>query len=141
VFLIGVSIGGIEAPLIDAYAHVRGIVVINTVARRFVEYLRDSLRRQLVLARMPFDEVDRQMLIDERCNQQLLVEKRRPDDILGALPECADHIAYPASFTFMQQWADVDLGAAWKAVTRPVLVVYAPPISCHPSGMTRIWSS
>jgi len=124
VFIVGISIGGVEAPLIAAQEAARGIVVINTVAKPFFEYLIDTRRRQLLLGRVPSDEVDRQMMLEERCNHRLLIEKQRPDAIVAATSECADHIAYPAPFTFMQEWADVNLAAAWKRVDRPVLIVY-----------------
>jgi hypothetical protein len=64
------------------------------------------------------------MILDERCNHRLLVEKQTPDATVGAIPGCADYVVYPAPFTFMQQWADVNVAAAWKAVDRPVLIVY-----------------
>jgi pimeloyl-ACP methyl ester carboxylesterase len=78
----------------------------------------------MVLEHAPYDEIDCRMLLNERCNHHLLIDKQRPDEILTTLPECADHIAYPAPFTFMQQRADVNVAAAWKAVDRPVLIVY-----------------
>ncbi|HYM23791.1 MAG TPA: alpha/beta fold hydrolase [Vicinamibacterales bacterium] len=124
VFVMGLSIGGVEAPLIAAQEAVRGLVVVNTVAKPFLEYLIDSRRRQMLLAHTAPDEIDRRMAVDERCNHRLLIEKQKPDAILAAMPECADHIEYPAPFTFMQQWADVNVAAAWKAIDRPVLIVY-----------------
>src|SRR5262249_15829077 len=78
----------------------------------------------LILAHTPPDEIDRRMMLDERCNHALLVDKQAPATILAATPACADHLAYPAPATFMQQWADVNPAAAWKAVAAPVLIVY-----------------
>lgn len=124
VFLVGLSIGGVEAPLIAAAEPVRGLVVINTVAKPLLEYLLDTRRRQLVLAHTMYDEIDRRMMLDEQCNHRLLVAKQTPAAIGAAVPECADYIDYPAPFTFMQQWADVNVAAAWKAVDRPVLILY-----------------
>lgn len=124
VFLVGLSIGGVEAPLIAAEHRVKGIAVINTVAKPLFEYLIDSRRRQMELRHLARDEIDRRMMLDERCNHGLLVEKRRPDAILSETPACADHVAYPAPYTFMQQWADINVPAVWKAVDVPTLVVY-----------------
>ena len=106
VFVIGLSIGGVEAPFMATAERMSGVVVINTVAKPFFEYLLDSRRRQMTLGHLPYDEIDRSMAVDERCNHRLLVEKEPPDAILASSPECADHIAYPAPFTFMQQWAE-----------------------------------
>ena len=124
VFLVGLSLGGVEAPILAAEEEVRGIVVVNTVAKPLFEYLLDTRRRQMVLQHRPFDETDRSMLLAERCNHRMLIEKQEPDAILAATPECADHIQYPAPFTLLQQWADVNVAAAWKAVDRPVLIVF-----------------
>ena len=123
VFVVGLSIGGVHAPLIAQKEPVRGVVVVNTVAKTFIEYLVETRRRQDTLKGLPFDEVDRHARMGERCNHDLLVEKRTPDAILAAHPECKEHIGYPAPHPYMQQWADLDLAAEWKRVDAPVLIV------------------
>src|SRR5437764_11912538 len=67
-FLMGISIGGVQAPLIAEQVPVKGIVVINTVIKPFLEYLIDTRRRQNLLAHVPYDEMDRRARINERCN-------------------------------------------------------------------------
>src|SRR5205085_8652783 len=49
VFVVGLSIGGVEAPLVAEQVPVKGLVVINTVAKPFLEYLTDTRRRQHLL--------------------------------------------------------------------------------------------
>src|SRR4029077_3019714 len=73
VFLVGLSVGGVEAPLVAHEEPVRGIVVVNTVAKPFFEYLLDTRRRQMALRRVPADEIDRRMAVDELCNHRLLI--------------------------------------------------------------------
>jgi pimeloyl-ACP methyl ester carboxylesterase len=124
VFLVGVSIGGVEAPLVAGREHVRGIVVVNTVAKPFFEYLLDTRRRQMGLRHVPPDEIDRRMRLDELCNHRLLIERQTPEAVLDAAPGCADHIEYPAPFTYMQEWAALNPADAWKQVDVPVLIVY-----------------
>ena len=118
VFIVGISIGGVEAPIIAKSGNVRGLVVINTVAKPFFEYLLDTRRRQMELQKMPFDEIDAAMRADEVCNHRFLIEKQTPD------ASCHDQTTYPAPATFMQQWAALNPAANWKAVDVPVLVVY-----------------
>lgn len=122
VFVMGLSIGGVEAPLVAQEGGVRGIVVINTVARPFLEYLLETHRRQDKLHKVPFDEIDRRMRLDERCNHEALVEKRT--DVVRASPECADFLGYPASLPYMRQWAAIDPASEWKKEAAPVLIVY-----------------
>ena len=121
-FVMGLSIGGVEAPIVAQGGAVKGVVVVNTVARPFLEYLLETIRRQDKLHRMPYDELDRHMRLVERCNHEGLIEKR--DDVVRASPECADHLGYPASLSYMRQWAAIDPAAEWKNVAAPVLIVY-----------------
>jgi pimeloyl-ACP methyl ester carboxylesterase len=124
VFLVGLSIGGVEAPLVAEQSPVKGLVVVNTVAKPFLEYLTDTRRRQNLLRRVPYDEMERRLRLNEQCNHRLLVERETPEQLLKELPACADYIAYPAPYTFMQQWAALNLAEEWKKVDAPVLVVY-----------------
>lgn len=122
IFVLGLSIGGVEAPLVAEQGAVRGIVVVNTVARPFLEYLLETIRRQDKLHRMPFDEIDRHMRRVERCNHEALVEGRT--DVVRASPECAEHLGYPAPLSYMRQWTAIDPAAEWKKVAAPVLIVH-----------------
>jgi len=124
IFLVGISIGGVQAPLIAEEVPVKGIVVINTVIKPFFEYLIDTRRRQNALSRLPFDEIDRHAILNEKCNHRLLVEKQSFDEIVKSIPECRDYITYPAASSYMQQWADLNLSNEWKKVSAPVLIVY-----------------
>ena len=123
VFILGLSIGGVHAPLIAQQERLRGVVVINTLAKPFIEYLIETRRRQGQLAGLGFDEIDRRQRVGEWCNHAMLVEGKRPQDILAARPECKESIQYAAPYTYMQQWAALDLSSEWKRVEAPVLVV------------------
>jgi alpha-beta hydrolase superfamily lysophospholipase len=123
VFVLGLSIGGVHAPLIAQKETVRGVVVVNTLAKPFIEYLLETRRRQNTMKGMPFDQVDHRQRVGQQCNHALLVDKRTPEAVVAANPECAEHIEYPAPYTYMQQWADLELASEWKRVDAPVLVV------------------
>jgi pimeloyl-ACP methyl ester carboxylesterase len=118
VFIVGISIGGVEAPVVAKQEPVHGIVVINTVGKPFLEYLLDTRRRQMQLAHTPFDEIDASMRAEEICNHRFLIEKQTPDE------SCRERTAFPAPATYMQQWAAMSPAANWKAVGVPVLIVY-----------------
>src|SRR5205085_624397 len=123
VFILGLSIGGVHAPIIAQQEKPRGVVVINTLAKPFIEYLIETRRRQGQLAGLGFDEIDRRQRVGEWCNHAMLVEGKRPQDILAARPECKESIQYAAPYTYMQQWAALDLSSEWKRVEAPVLIV------------------
>jgi len=124
VFLIGISIGGVHAPLVAQQTPVKGVIVINTVIKPFLEYLIDTRRRQNLLLHIPYDEMERRLRTNERCNHRLLIERQTPEQILKDSPECSDFITYPAPYTYMQQWAALNPVEEWKKVEAPVLVVY-----------------
>ena len=124
VFLIGISIGGVHAPLVAQQVPINGIIVINTVIKPFLEYLLDTRRRQHLLRHTPYDEMDRRLRTNERCNHRLLIERQTPEQVLKDSPECADFITYPAPYTYMQQWAAINPAEEWKKIEAPVLVVY-----------------
>src|ERR1051326_8062004 len=104
VFVVGLSIGGVEAPLVAEQAPVKGLVVVNTVAKPLLEYLIDTRRRQNLLRHVPFDEMEQRLRLNEQCNHRLLVERETPEQLLKEMPSCGDYVAYPAPYTFIQQW-------------------------------------
>jgi len=118
VFLVGLSIGGVEAPIVARQEPVHGLVVINTVSKPFLEYLLETRRRQGVLAKVAYDQLDRDMRLEESCNHRALIEKQPTE------AQCAEHITYPAPLVYMQQWAAINPADSWKAIDVPVLVVY-----------------
>ena len=124
VFIVGLSIGGVEAPLVAQQVPVQGLVVINTVAKPFLEYLTDTRRRQNMLRHVPYDEMERRLRLNEQCNHRLLIERQSADQLLKELPACKDYVEYPAPYSYMQQWAALNPAEEWRKVDAPVLVVY-----------------
>jgi hypothetical protein len=122
-FVLGLSIGGVEAPLIAQREPVRGLVVVNTVAKGLVEYLVETQRRQSRLEGLAYDEVERRQRIAESCNHAFLVERQTPGTLVAARPECREFVEYPAPAAYVQQWAAVELAPQWKRVDVPVLIV------------------
>jgi pimeloyl-ACP methyl ester carboxylesterase len=123
VFILGLSLGGVHAPLIAKDEPVRGVVVVNTLARNFMEYLLETRRRQGLLKPEPYDVLDAKLRLTEACNHAMLIDRQKPEAILAARPECEDTLQYAAPYTLMQQWAAIDLSAQWKRVAAPVLIV------------------
>lgn len=123
VFIVGLSLGGVEAPLIEHEEKVRGVVAINTAAKPFFEYLLETRRRQMTLRNTPHDEIDRAMERAVRCHHALLFDRQSPEDILKRMPQCEEDIRFPAPHTVVQQWAALNMAEAWKRTSAPLLVV------------------
>ena len=55
---------------------------------------------------------------------ELLRQGVSPAEVVKANPNCTDFIEYPAAYTYMRQWAQLNIAETWKKVTAPVLIVY-----------------
>jgi pimeloyl-ACP methyl ester carboxylesterase len=125
VFLFGLSIGGLDAPLVAREVPVKGLVVAETIGKSWYEYELVNMRRQLLLRGRPYDEVERIVRRKEYCNHRLYVEGETPEQIAKDAPDCAQlPIQPPAPYTYMRQVVSLNLAEAWKAVDAPVLVIY-----------------
>jgi pimeloyl-ACP methyl ester carboxylesterase len=125
VFLFGLSIGGVVAPLVAKEVPVRGVVVAETIGKSWYEYELINLRRQLLLRGHAYDEVERVVRRKEFCNHRLYVEGQTPEQIAKDAPDCAQLPSQPpAPYTYLRQVAGLNLAETWKAVDAPVLVVY-----------------
>jgi alpha-beta hydrolase superfamily lysophospholipase len=124
VFVLGLSIGGVMAPQVANEEAVRGVVVVNTVSKPFLVYLLETRQRQMLLRHTPYDEIERRLRLDESCNHAFLLEDRNPAEVVKANADCADFIEYPAPYTYMREWAQLNIAETWKKVTAPVLIAY-----------------
>ena len=99
--VFGHSVGGIIAPHIAE--HARALIVYGTPVMPWLECLQDSIRRQLELRG---------------------ADARTIDDELGKLARLADDGELNGrSAAYHRQLAEVDIAAAWRTVSAPVLVV------------------
>ena len=125
VFLFGLSMGGVVAPLVAKEVPVKGLVVAETIGKSWYEYELVNLRRQLLLKGRPYDEVERLVGRKEYCNHRLYVDGETPEQIAKDAPDCAQlPIQPPAPYTYMRQVAGLNLAGTWKEIDAPVLVIY-----------------
>lgn len=124
VYLLGHSIGTVMAPRIAEREGVAGLIVADGVARNWVEYELANLRRQLELEGEAPDKIDAAMAEKEVCMHRLLVEKEAEAAIEKDRPACKTYNAYPASDSYLQQVASLNLAESWTKVSGPVLVLY-----------------
>ncbi|MFT3771275.1 MAG: alpha/beta hydrolase [Minicystis sp.] len=132
VFVLGLSLGGVLAPLVVAGAEVRGIAVYGTPSRRWSECLADTARRQLTLAGLADDARDREAARAARLYDLVLragtspatIARDHPD--LAACRAAADlgpHHLHGRALHYFRALDCVDPEAAWGRVTAPVLAL------------------
>ncbi len=124
IFIFGHSIGGLSAPLVAADNQVKGLIVAETVGTNWFEYTLANIRRQTLLKGTAYDETEKALQTYEVCGHRFYIEKQTPEQIEKAAPQCAGYLNAPASYTYMQQLADINLAATWKKIKSPVLIVY-----------------
>jgi pimeloyl-ACP methyl ester carboxylesterase len=124
VFILGHSLGSVEAPMAAAREPVRGIVVMQGVGTTWFEYELVNVRRQLELEGKSPAEVADRMALKEWAMHQLLIEGQPRATLLAERPAAAAMIKYPASDAYLRQVAALNLPALWAPLDLPVLVVY-----------------
>lgn len=133
VLVFGHSMGGVFAPLIAKSVPVRGIAVYGTVSRGWFEYILENARRQGYLSGAEPAQVDSDVRALEKAQHALLVDKLTPKQIAEKYPDLPELARQQSAegdqlfgrhFSFFQQLADQDLGAAWQAVDAHVLALW-----------------
>lgn len=125
IFILAHSIGPLEGVLVAQKFPVRGFIAAETIGKSWFEYELENARRQLLILGRPYDFVDKYVRTVERCQHRFAVEKQTPYQIVKDAPECKESVdTFSASYTYLQQIADLDLAAEWKKVDVPVLVTW-----------------
>ena len=136
VFILGHSLGGIQAPVVAAGRPPRGIAVYGTVVRNWADYHHDVDATQAFLMNGT-DPVE--MTADAERNRDLFrmfyFERKSPAEIVAARQDYAETLrglfswdgrthVFGRDYRLAQQLAHIPLAAAWKAVPTNVLALY-----------------
>ena len=130
VFLLGHSMGGIQAPLIAAGFPVRGVIVYGATYNSWGNYIVANTRRQQRLRGESFETIAETEKRNEAFNALFYVQKQPLEKILAEHPEFRAMFPDGKTLTagkegkYFQQLYDVDLAKAWKALNTPVLALY-----------------
>lgn len=81
IWLVGASIGGVQAPLVAAAEPVKGIAVFGTMAPSWQEFLTDSTRRQLMNTPMTAAQIETEVATQAAGWNYIIREKMVPDDL------------------------------------------------------------
>jgi pimeloyl-ACP methyl ester carboxylesterase len=133
VFLFGHSLGGLWAPMLAVEEPVKGIAVYGTVFKPWYEYELENRRRQLILGKTPYPEIDRELRNFSSFLHYLYVEKKGPKQIVSEHPDLSEvqqalspdgvHM-YGRSVVFMQQVAALPISEYWSKVDAHVLAMW-----------------
>lgn len=136
IFMLGHSMGGIQAPLLAAERSPRGVAVFGTVLRNWADYHLALYTFQSFLMRG--EDPAEEMAATER-NRELFqlfyFDRRSPSDIAAERPELSEPLRNALAwdggeqmmgrhYRFMQDLAELRLGAAWRDTRSNVLAIY-----------------
>lgn len=138
VYLLGLSMGGIWAPILASQASVRGVVVYGTIAKIWPEYMEENSRRQSLLQGRDYDAIEQGLKEMHALWHYLLTERMSPSEIVSQHPELREAVAsqtsdpdgtviehfYGRHYRFLQELNDVNVAARWQAVEAPVLAMW-----------------
>jgi alpha-beta hydrolase superfamily lysophospholipase len=131
--IFGQSMGGTFGPLIAAQEPVAGLAVHGTLAKSWVEYWVENVRRQSALAGASAADIDAEQKKLSALNTFLFYEKQMPSQIIRRHPEMKKFVEEQipdgktlsgVGIPFFQELADQNLMKAWSEVKAPVLVLY-----------------
>jgi hypothetical protein len=132
VFVLGMSLGGALAPLVAEGADVRGLIVYGTPSRRWSACLADTARRQLALAGLAGDALDREAERAARLYDLVLRAGASPDaitrdhpDLAGcrAMADLSPRHLHGRALHYFRALERVDPEIAWSRVRAPVLAL------------------
>jgi uncharacterized protein len=125
VYLVGLSMGGIMAPILSSEIEVRGIVVYGTGGKDWFSYELENTLRQSLLEGVPIEKLHNTMQREQRRLHHFLTEKKSPDEIkkidLEMGKKCED---YPLHWSYFQGVSEVDIYKAWAHCPSKVLALH-----------------
>jgi pimeloyl-ACP methyl ester carboxylesterase len=124
IYILGHSMGGLQAPILASEAKVRGIVVMTTAGHKWLEYEEENAKRQMALEGVASDELLTRVALRRECLSRLLIRRETPEAIVKDRADCEGSVQSPAHYTYMQQLAALDPVALWKKVSAPVLIIH-----------------
>jgi pimeloyl-ACP methyl ester carboxylesterase len=133
VYLLGASMGGVQAPLVAKQEPVGGIVVFGAMSCNWPEYLQSTTRRQMYLSGAGVGQIEQEVVLQSAGWHYLGYEKMAPDDISERHPELigwvernwADGKYFSGiHYKFFQQLCKTNVAEAWDAFDGPVLSLW-----------------
>ena len=133
VFLLGASMGGVQAPLVAKQEPVRGIAVFGAMSCNWPEYLQSTTRRQMLLSGAGVGQIEQEVVLQSAGWHYLCYEKMTPDDIAERHPELIGWVEQNWSdgkyfsgihYKFFQQLCKTNVAEAWEAFDGPVLSIW-----------------
>ncbi|MEM7085324.1 MAG: alpha/beta fold hydrolase [Bacteroidota bacterium] len=125
VFIVGISMGGIMAPIIAKNTNVAGIVVYGTGGKDWYSYELENTLRQAFLEGVSPSAMGALMKKEQRRLHYFFIEKKSPDEIRRIDPEMGAQCEnYPQHYSYFQEVSDVNSYDVWSECSTKVLAIH-----------------
>ncbi|MGE3466160.1 MAG: PDZ domain-containing protein [Pyrinomonadaceae bacterium] len=138
IYLLGISLGGIWAPILAEDVPVKGIISFGTIAKTWEEYLYENSRRQSLLAGRTYSSIERNLKLSSIFWHELFASGRTPKEILDAktelralAPDLTIDIAggdynhlFGRHYSFVKELNAVNIAEKWENVRSSTLLLY-----------------
>jgi pimeloyl-ACP methyl ester carboxylesterase len=138
IYLLGLSMGGVWAPILAAQEKVRGVMVYGTIGKPWAEYILENWRRQWRLDGRDPVRIERDLRHEYDMMYQLLAENLSPMQIIARHPHLRDRIYelttdadttdirhfFGRHYRFIQELDEINLTQQWQKVEAKVLVMW-----------------
>lgn len=135
IYLLGISLGGIWAPMLAQQEQIAGIISFGTIAKTWQEYMSDNWRRQWNLAGKSASATDRDLKLANLFWYQLVEEELPPTQIFQQFPQTASlatavgyepggELLFGRHYSFTRELAATNIMSYWESVTSPTLVLW-----------------
>jgi uncharacterized protein len=134
VFILGHSMGGVQAPLMQTDFDPKGIAVFGTVARPWFEYFLEIIRKQRLLLGQDFLENEQiheqalrffySLMIEKKTPAQMKEDQKLYDFMVNQWSYDGNENFHGRHYTLWQQLQDVRLFSAWANTPAHVLSIW-----------------
>ena len=132
IYAVGVSMGGIQAPLVARDTDVAGIVTWGTGVSPWFDYIATNFRMRAVIQGQPAAEAEAGLRNLRLILSDLLIDEMSPDEVRALRPDAAQ--VFEASFGSMERFAgrhisfhqeidDAPIWQAWQAFEGDLLAL------------------
>ncbi|MDI1234144.1 MAG: alpha/beta fold hydrolase [bacterium] len=132
IFVLGHSMGGMEAPYVAAGSNVKGIIVMGITMKPWLEYLTEMIRVQNPNLGIDYITTEKDLKLYESLLYELLVKKKKPSEMIAQNPEYSRLLKRDFNYSggddfltrdivFSQTLNEINITSAWANTTAKVL--------------------
>lgn len=135
IFVLGHSMGGMEAPFICEGEKVKGIIVMGVTVKSWLEYLTEMIRVQNPNFGISYEQTEKDLKTYETLLYELLVNKKKPTELINQNKEYVHLLKRDFNYKggndfltrdiiFSQSLNDIQIVQQWAKVESKVLSIW-----------------